>query len=321
VKVSCDGSDTFSTIWNRVFYTASLPFKQKTFGFSNEESVRNVSLGELLGHDPSNAKPAEIGRLLSNIGGLSIVIFDEFDKVADPKAKGSFADLIKILSDNSPNITLILVGVAQNVHELVGEHPSIDRNLVHIDMPTMSDEEISTIVNVGLRKLRIEAEGGVIDQIPALANGYPHYAHLLGLCAAKACIANGTAVLTHNIFEIGCNFAISDAIEKYRDMYARATMTTQPSRYPIILCACGYARCDVRGVFRATDVVEAVKDVFNLDLTVQAVVPGLGEFLSASRGRVLEPMPVGSRQCYRFTDPMMRPFLRLKAREVLSALN
>ena len=286
VKVSCDGSDTFSTIWNRVLYTASLSFKQKAFGFSNEEAVRSVSLVDLLGHDPSNAKPAEIGGLLSKINKFVVIIFDEFDKVVDPKAKSAFADLIKILSYNTPRVTLIRVGVSQNVHDLIGEHPSIDRNLVHIDMPTMSDDEISTIVDVGFSKLRIKAENGVVKQIPALANGYPHYAHLLGLSAAKACITNSTATLTHEIFEMGCRFAVSDATEKYRDMYARATMTTQPSRYPIILCACGYANCDARGVFRATDVVEAVKDVFNLDLTVQAVVPGLGEFLSPnSRSR------------------------------------
>jgi len=63
-----------------------------------------------------------------------------------------------------------------------------------------------------------------------------------------------------------------------------------------------------------------VKEVFNMDLTVQAVVPALGEFLSDGRGRVLEAVPVGKRQCYRLADPMMRPFLRLKSRDVLITL-
>jgi hypothetical protein len=34
VKISCDGSDTFATIWNRVLHTASISFKQHALGFS-----------------------------------------------------------------------------------------------------------------------------------------------------------------------------------------------------------------------------------------------------------------------------------------------
>jgi energy-coupling factor transporter ATP-binding protein EcfA2 len=43
VKVSCDGSDTFATIWNRVLHTASVTFKQRALGFSAEDSTRSVS--------------------------------------------------------------------------------------------------------------------------------------------------------------------------------------------------------------------------------------------------------------------------------------
>jgi hypothetical protein len=249
-----------------------------------------------------------------------VVIFDEFDKITDRKAKSAFADLIKIVSDNVPNVTLLIVGVAKSIHELVGEHPSIDRNLVQIDMPIMTDEEILVILTSGFSRLQIDVSNDVLRRFPTLTGGYPHYAHLLGLCSAKACMQNSTETLTHDLFGLGCNLAVADAIEKYRDAFAQATMTTQVSRYPIILCACGYARCDARGVFRATDVVDAVKEVFNLDLAVQAVVPALGEFLSERRGRVLEAVPVGKRQCYRLADPMMRPFLRLKSRDVLSTL-
>jgi hypothetical protein len=290
-------------------------------GFNREDATRTVNLGDLLGHDPQTVKPAEVGDLLTKLrSGYSVVILDEFDKINDGKTKSAFADLIKIISDKVPRVTLLIVGVARNIHELIGQHPSIDRNLVQIDMPIMNDEEILGILSNGFSKLQITVSGDILAQFPPLTSGYPHYAHLLGLCSAKACMQNLTDVLTHDLFVLACNLAVADAIEKYRDAYAEATMTTQASRYPIILCACGYADCDARGVFRATDVVDAVEEVFNLHLPVQAVVPALGEFLSDRRGRVLEAVPVGKRQCYRLADPMMRPFLRLKARDVLRTL-
>lgn len=317
VKISCDGSDTFATIWNRVLNSASITFKQQALGFNQEQAVRTISLADALGHDPNTTKPAEIADLLRRLQGYCVIILDEFDKVADGAAKTAFADLIKILSDNAPEVTVVFVGVAENIHELVGEHPSIDRNLVQIELPLMSDQEIQTIFETGLERLTIEVEPTVVRQVPLLAGGFPHYAHLLGLCAAKACAENEVAKLSPPLFDIACNLAVDDAIEKYRDAYAKATATTQTSRYPLILSACGYAHTDSRGVFRATDVVDSIREVFNENVTIQGVVPALGEFLSERRAAILKAVKVGGRQCYRFKDPMMRPFCRLKARDLL----
>ena len=114
IKVSCDGGDSFATIWNRAFGTASVSFKQQAMGFNREAAVRTVNLGTLLGHDPQTVKPAEVGQLLAGLqSGYSVVIFDEFDKITDRKTKNSFADLIKIVSDKAPQVTLLILGVAE----------------------------------------------------------------------------------------------------------------------------------------------------------------------------------------------------------------
>jgi MoxR-like ATPase len=92
IKVSCDGGDSFATIWNRVFGTASVNFKQQAMGFNREDAIRTINLGELLGHDPQTVKPAEVGELLANLrSGYSVVILDEFDKITDRRSKSAFA--------------------------------------------------------------------------------------------------------------------------------------------------------------------------------------------------------------------------------------
>ena len=316
VKVSCDGSDTFSTVWNRVLNSASVRFRQKALGFTGEDGEKVVTLGAALGHDPTVAKPAEIADLLRRMDAPVVVIFDEFDKLAAGVTKAAFADLIKIVSDTAPLAKLMVVGVAENIHELVGEHSSIERNLVHVELPLMSDTEIETIFSKGLDRLNLKYEETVVKEVPKLAGGFPHYAHLLGLACAKAAINSDVAAVGHVQFDQACSIALQDAIEKYRDAFARATATTQLSRYPRVLAACGYAQTDGRGVFRATDVVDAFGRIFGESVSVQAVVPALGEFLSLDRARVLTAVPVAGRQCYRFTDPMMRPYCRLKAMEL-----
>lgn len=317
VKVSCDGSDTFATVWNRVLMSASVRFKQRALGFQGGESETSMTLGQALGHDPNLAKPAEIADLLRRMNAPAVVIFDEFDKLTVPQTKAAFADLIKIVSDTAPQAKLVVVGVADNIRQLVGEHASIERNLVHVELPLMSDAEIQTIFTNGLNRLKMEYDDSVVAQVPKLAGGFPHYAHLLGLACAKAVINGEVSGVGHVQFDQACAIALEDAIEKYRDAFARATATTQISRYPRVLAACGYAHTDGRGVFRATDVVDAFKGIFGETLSVQAVVPALGEFLSSDRAGVLAPVPVAGRQCYRFTDPMMRPYCRLKAMELL----
>lgn len=317
VKISCDGADTFATVWNRVLVTASVRFKQKALGFSGEDNDRNMTLGQALGHDPSSTKPAEMADLLRRMNAPVAIILDEFDKLTDPKIKSQFADLIKIVSDTAPLVTIVIVGVAENIHELVGEHESIQRNLVHVELPLMSDGEIELIYTKGLDRLGITYAPTVVSQIPMLAGGFPHYAHLLGFASAKAAIHGETEAVGHAKFDQACAYALADAIEKYRDAFARATATTQASRYPKILAACGHAKTDGRGVFRATDVVEAFRTIFGEMVSVQAVVPALGEFLSTGRAEVLKAVSVGGRQCYRFDEPMMRPYCRLKAMEIL----
>jgi len=320
VKISCDGGDTFATVWNRVLATASITFKQHALGFRSEEAQKTVSLGALLGHDPATTKPAEIAGLLGKVNQYCAVVMDEFDKITDSHAKTQFADLIKIVSDTVPRLTIVLVGVADNIHELIGQHPSIDRNLLQIELPIMSEIEIREIFVTGLKKLSLKVDSSVADQVPMLASGFPHYAHLLGLAAVKAAVNNNTDEVGAIVFDMACALAVQDSIEKYRDAFSKATATTQLSRYPIILSACGYAKCDTRGVFRATDVVDAIAEVFNEHLTVQAVVPALGEFTNSRRASALKPFTVAGRKCYRFADPMMVPFCRLKARELLQAM-
>lgn len=317
VKVSCDGSDTFATVWNRVLLTASVNFRQKALGFTGDDSTKTMSLAEALGHDPTTTKPAEIADLLRRMNSPAVVILDEFDKLAATGAKAAFADLIKIVSDTAPLVTIVLVGVAENIHELVGEHASIERNLVHVELPLMSDTEIQTIYTKGLEKLHVPYDESVVAQIARLSGGFPHYAHLLGLSSVKALVNSEAASVSQPLFDQACTLALSDAIEKYRDAFARATATTQASRYPKVLGACGYAQTDSRGVFRATDVVEAFQNVFGEAVSIQAIVPALGEFLQEHRATVLRAVAIRGRQCYQFRDPMMRPYCRLKSREIL----
>jgi hypothetical protein len=317
IKITCDSSDTFKSIWNRILQKATIRFKEQAFGFTREESENHSSLAAFLGTD-NGVSPSEIAGILELLKNPALFILDEFDRVVENDVKTATADLIKNVSDNIPNVTLILVGVGESISELIGEHRSIARNLAQIEMPVMEPAEIQEIIVKGCSTLDISPDQEVLGEVVSLAAGFPHYAHLLGLCIAKACLIHDTDTIGLNLFnELVCNLAVEDAIETYRQAFTKATRTSQLSRYPNILCACGASNHDDNGVFRATDVVEAMNTLFAESVTLQAVVPALRAFTESERGPILDKVPVGKVTHYRFREPMMRPFLRIKARTLL----
>jgi energy-coupling factor transporter ATP-binding protein EcfA2 len=314
VKITCDGSDTFKSIWNRVLQKATVTFKVKAFGFSREEADEKTSLAAFLGKD-NGLHAGDVAGILSLLTSHAIFIIDEFDRVPEDSVKTGMADLIKNLSDNIPQATLILVGVGDNIGDLVGEHPSVIRNLVQIEMPLMAAEEIVEIVANGADSLGLSIRPDVLEDVSFLAGGFPHYAHLLGLSMCKACVIRDVANVDRTLFaDLACSLAVEDSVETYRQAFSKATKASKASRYPQILCACGKANHDENGVFRATDVVEAMQSLFSEELPIQAVVPALQAFTEPDRGSILDKVPFGTRSHYRLHEPMMRPFLRIKGR-------
>ena len=287
IQITCQTSDTFKSIWNRVLSNAPFTFKEQAFGFSPAQAERHVSLSDYLRTD-NGVHASDVASVLDLIRSThSIFILDEFDRVADTSAKRSMADLIKNISDNNSNVTLVLVGVAESIGELIGEHPSILRNLVQIEMPLMSDEEIEGIVTQGCERLGIRVDGGVLNEVAVLAAGFPHYAHLLGLAIARTVETTGSRTLELQRFrEVSCRFAVDDAIETYRWAFTTATRTA--TRYPNLLCACAYAESAADGRFRTSHVVEAMATLFNTVVSAQSIKNALGSFCTEERGQVLE---------------------------------
>ena len=107
-RVNCYGETTYTEIWNSLFEQIEIPTVEK--------------YGDLTLNDVYRVLRGEDARKL-------ILIVDEFDRIQDPDIDIMFADTIKTLSDFSLDTTLILVGVADDIDDLITEHESINRCL------------------------------------------------------------------------------------------------------------------------------------------------------------------------------------------------
>ena len=218
-RVNCDSLDTFESLWKKVLDEIWMHRKLKPTGFGPEINT-SYSSAELLG---DSVNPDAVRRALTIISqnSLPILIIDEFDRL-DSTVKRAIADTIKNLSDHSVKATVVLVGVADSVGELIGEHQSVERALIQVPMPRMSYQEVEEIITTGLDHLGLEIDAHALVRVCTLAQGLPHYAHLLGLEAATLALEEETGI-DLEVMSAAIQQAINNSQESVKRIWHQAT--------------------------------------------------------------------------------------------------
>jgi phage shock protein A len=259
-----------------------------------------VSASTLLAAD---ATPHAVRRGLQALAtGRRVVAFiDEFDRLSSDDDRLLFADTIKTLSDELPDATIVLVGVADDVEQLIAEHQSIERALVQIHMPRMSRDELAEIVTGGVERARLTIARDALETITRLAQGLPHYAHVLGQLSAR----NALEDLRTNVRLGDVEDAVAEAIERtqqtVRETYRRATEENGDALYSKVVLACALADADEYGFFTVADV--RVPDVDAAAYLETLADPAHGSLLQR-RGE--------ARPRYRFVNPLLQPYVLMR---------
>jgi Cdc6-like AAA superfamily ATPase len=296
VIVNCDSEDRFEQLWCKIFLelenTQNLDFEQHQV---NPEFIRL--------------------RLQRQIVGSAIIIVDEMDRLkTDAYFTAFMADTIKTLSDHSANVTLILVGVANSVEELIAEHLSIERALIQIQMPRMSPDELTEILRKGLDLLSMTMEREVIQSIVFLAQGLPNYVHLLALYASQSAIRTNSSNIDVTHLTQAIKQACENAQHSIISTYSTSIYSSrQETIYPKVLLACALANKDDTGCFRAVDVREPLSRISGKGYTTtSAFNRHLNQFCEDSRGKILEKKGVERHYRFRFVNAMMPPYIMME---------
>lgn len=307
-RVTCDGTDDFRSVWTKVFQ------RIQEIGEDRQIPIPRAPILQSINRDPAEDLEVEItpDTVRRNLVLVSkpiflIVIIDEFDRISDPRIQRLFADTIKALSDHIVFVTVILVGVADSVDRLIREHQSVERALMQVQLPRMSEDEIHEIINKGLERLdNMEIENEALKQISFLAKGLPHYAHLLGLHSARHALLRGELKIKLSDVNGGLHNALEQAQQSVRSAYHEATMSQhKDSIHAEVLLACALAKTDEFGFFSATDVKSPLTAIKKKPYATANFSRHLSQFCEEERGPILE------RQWfkYRFINPLMPPFV------------
>ncbi len=302
-RVNCEPLDDYASIWAHVADAIMLDAQEK------QRKLPGRFDSYLFDLYNGAATPNLVRLCFEAAGDLSIIIVDEFDRM-DDETVGRFADTIKTLSDHSVEATLVLVGVAETIDELIADHASIDRGLKQIFLPRLTPDDIRVIVRTGYKQIGMSINEAALTFIARLAQGLPYYAHLIGLTAGIAAIEeNRKRVIMRHISK-GLESALENASESIRSSYYQATVSTRKdSLYKQVLLACALAESDEYGYFTASDVREPLSKIMKEHYDIPKYLRHLAEFTTDNRSNVLERSGIQWKQHYRFRDPLLKPYL------------
>jgi Cdc6-like AAA superfamily ATPase len=232
-----------------------------------------------------------------------LVIIDELDLVRDTRGLASF-----LKNASSSDLKFVLVGIAQNISDLLSDHQSIERIAVPIQVPRMTEEELSLIIERAMKNL---AELGLhytfnrsASRILArLAWGFPWFVHLLGQSALlTAHRANRTTVTRDDV-----DFAVQSLVknrlaQQFRDLYQMAVRESYKREMVLRTFA----------LWRSQDI--PTRDIYRVlgRLDVMNPSPYVGHLSSDLYGRILLRPPFQERGILRFANEMFKVYVRVR---------
>ena len=311
LRATCDASDDYSSLWKKVFETLTTVAVRNGIGFVAEATQ---SVSSIVNSLPQEITPHVVKNLLTLVSqsSCSVVIIDEFDRLKK-EARALIADTIKILSDSGIDSTILLIGVAESIDDLIEDHNSVERALIQVPMPRMSNDEILDLINKGLKLAGMTIDEDAKGQMINLSQGLPYVAHLLALYSAKNSVSNHRLNITTEDVEEGVEMAINQWQQSIKSDYYDAVKSQQPDNiYKQVLLACALADLDEMSYFTATSVIKPLKIITGKNYEISGFARHLREFTRPERASIIMRTEESRKGRYKFVKPIMRPFITIK---------
>lgn len=115
-----------------------------------------------------------------------LFVIDELDRVASTDGLASF-----LKNQSTSGCKFLIVGIGQNISDLLADHASLERSLTPVRVQSMSATELAEIVDRAMRRLHLENcpmsfSNKAREQLVRYAGGFPWFVHVIGQAALLA---------------------------------------------------------------------------------------------------------------------------------------
>ncbi len=304
VRIQAFPGDTFSTVAKRIFSALN-------FDFDTEEGRRNTNVSEFYPGEVGIDDFLSVMRIFRE-SEIPILVIDEFNEIEDPHISRMLSGILKALSDTGSNVTLIIVGVADNVAELVEKNESIERCVEEIQMPRMPVDERREVLDRRLNRLGMSISGDGRWKIINLSKGLPAYVHALGKYACYRALKERRLNLIEDDVDSAITEVLQSSQQTIKRSYEEATRSNQArALFKHVLTACALAKVDDAGWFTASAVIEPMSNILRRSVAIANFQDALRDFVER-RGRILQRTGEPRNYRFRFASPAMQPYVIMR---------
>ncbi|HUC66437.1 MAG TPA: ATP-binding protein [Stellaceae bacterium] len=302
LRFACSSELTFEDIFRGFLRRMPASLLPDGVGATSRAGIDNFD--QLL---PGRCSVGEIVQLFERVYEKHLIlIVDEYDRVTEEDTKAKLAELLKHLSDANVSVTLLIIGVAENVGQLLGKHPSLQRTMVTVPMPLMTRRELDGIIAVGEEKSGLSFDPWTRQSLIDLAQGLPYHAHLLALFAARNATRRQSSRIEREDLRYAVERSAEEAEARVKEAYDLAVGPHENASFRDVLFYAARCRTDEFGSFTAPDVAAAAAQTNPEALSLLALQYPLKKLTEPERGSMLRRMvgPGGLR--YQFTTQSLR---------------
>lgn len=248
----------------------------------------------------------------------TVIILDELEEM-DPNCQADLAYFAKQIGDREIGFRFVFVGIADNVQELIGNHRSIPRYITEVSLEPLSPQVLQDIIMEPANQLNVDVASDVLYRITIIANGYPHFAHLIGKMLLVEAIDNDVMEITDDIYRSAVAAAVKQSQKGLQAVYDAAVQRGSDLYKHLVWTLADSNTVDVRRDYWLEHYHELAKRLrwaIVDDKNARNAMTRLGQ---DEYGAIITNTPVkyGSRKSRyrykRFADSLMRGYVRLRA--------
>jgi hypothetical protein len=243
--------------------------------------------------------------------GYRVLAYDNFQNV-DVSERAMFGRALEVLSDRADefgDVKLVIVGISDDADTLVGRSGSVRRRTTEVGVPRMPDDELANIFLSGFRLLGLDVEEYALRDLVFYCDGFPYFAHLLGLAVARDAARSKERFVTRPMLDAALGRVAKDVEASFPKRVGLAFEVgghVQP-RKRILRTMC----LSDRREWRSGDVVSEYAETYGGVDDPGFLHAALGELVKEPRGSILTRTGKPKHYVFRFSDPYLRPYLRM----------
>jgi peptidoglycan hydrolase-like protein with peptidoglycan-binding domain len=281
-RCTCDSETTFEQLFGGFLRGLPVDLMDRSIqgnGLHFQSSEQALPAGKLGPRDLANT----FGHLIERV----ILIIDEFDRVRDENFKRKMSEAIKVISDSTDLLTVVIMGIGQSLDELLGHHLSVQRQITAIRLPLMEDAEVQMLLCKGEIRAGINFDDVVRDSIVTLSKGTPYYVHLLALLAGRHGLARNSKTIVWEDLRAAILEVLSETDPNVVRAYEDATRAETNLFMTDSLFAAAVAPMDRYGKFDAEGALKALDGYTGQSHQILNISRGLTHLSKNEKSRIL----------------------------------